>query len=122
MHDLIQRTAHLSVIRGCGFGVLGIITAMTGLANDLPLALHWGGLSMLLMSFILLLKAARVHQVSFRSTEVWILIPDNQRPPEALAAGIIARARREAFLVYAYRSAIVAGLMLALQILIIAFR
>ncbi len=122
MRELLQRTAHLSVSRGCGFGLLAIVTAMMGLANDLPLALRWGGISMLLMCFVLLLKAARAYHVPYRSTEVWILIPDNQRPPEAFAAAMIAEARREACLAYAYRSAIAALIMLVLGFLIVFLR
>ncbi|MCA1952708.1 MAG: hypothetical protein LDL25_02530 [Hyphomicrobiales bacterium] len=113
MDDRIRAHAHVSVMRGCGFGVIAIITTMIGVADRLALSLKVGGIGMLLMTFILLLKAARAGETRFRSTEVWIMLDEHERPPEALAPGLIARARREAFLRYAWFSAIAAGLMLA---------
>ena len=111
MPDNIHRNAHLSVMRGCGFGLLGIVTGMMGLANDAVLALRWGGIGTLLMTFVLILKAARVDRVPYRSTEVWVMLDPHQRPPDALAGRLIAVARRDALLRYAYFSA---GLSVAL--------
>jgi hypothetical protein len=118
----VREFAFLSVMRGCGFGMIAIVTTMLALGNQPDMSLKFGGFSLLLMSFILILKAARAHAVPWRSTEVWIMLRPDDRPPETLAAGLIAEARREAFLVYAYRSAIMAGLLLALAMLVTAFR
>jgi len=109
----ILRNAHLSVMRGCGFGLLAVVTGMMGLANDAVLALRWGGIGTLLMTFVLILKAARAHRVPFRATEVWVMLDPPQRPPEALAGRLIAQARREALLLYAYWSAALSVAFLA---------
>jgi len=116
MEETIRRAAFTSVMRGCGFGMLGVVTGMMGLANELVLALRTGGLGMLLMTFVLILKAARVDQVSYKSTEVWVMLEDGQRPPDALAHRMIADARREAMLRFAYLSAIVAVVLLAFEL------
>jgi hypothetical protein len=113
MEQRIREYAHVSVMRGCGFGMLAIVTSMMGVANEPALALKFGGLGMLLMAFVLILKAARVDQTRFRSTEVWIMLDEGERPPEALAPFLIAEARKDALLRYAYLSAIIAVVMLA---------
>jgi hypothetical protein len=122
MEEIIRRTAYTSVMRGCGFGMLGIVTTMMGLANELVLALKAGGLGMLLMAFVLIFKASRVDRVSYKTTEVWVMLDKHERPPEALAARMVADARREAMLRFAYISAILAVGMLSFELLILIFR
>ncbi|MCZ8259658.1 MAG: hypothetical protein O9333_05965 [Beijerinckiaceae bacterium] len=122
MEQRVRECAFLSVMRGCGFGMIAIVITMLALANQPDMSLKFGGFSLLLMSFILILKAARAHVVPLRSTEVWIMLRTDDRLPEALASGMIPEARREAFLVYAYRSAVMAGLLLALDMVVVAFR
>ncbi len=112
MEEIIRRLAHISVLRGCGFGTLTILTGMMGVAFDLSLVLKTGGIGMLLMAFILILKAARVYQTPLRTTEVWIMLDERDRPPVALARGMIAEARRDVMLLYAYFSAIVSAALL----------
>ena len=113
MEDRIRRTAHLSVMRGCGFGMLAIVTGMMGAAITPALVLKTGGFGMLLMAFILILKASRADRVPFRSTEVWIMLDKKDRPPEALAPAMITQARRGALLFYAYYSAVIGVVLLS---------
>jgi hypothetical protein len=119
MEKTLRRTAFTSVMRGCGFGMLGIVTGMMGLANEVVLAVRTGGLGMLLMAFVLILKATRVNRVPFKSTEVWIMLNDAQRPPEALASSMIAEARREAMLRFAYLSAVISVILLTFDLLLV---
>lgn len=116
MEQRIRALAYLSVVRGCGFGLLTIFTAMVGVAADLSLVLRTGGIGLLLMAFILVLKAARAYRVSFRATEIWILLDKEQRPPAAIAGALIPRFRREALLLYGYRSAWLAAALLTAEI------
>lgn len=102
--------------------MLAVVTGMMGFANELPIALKWGGLCTLLMAFVLILKASRVDKVPFKSTEVWIMMDPDQRPPEALAPFLIANARRDAMLRYAYLSAIVAVIMLVGELFLLLTR
>lgn len=122
MEDHIRRVAHTSVMRGCGFGMLAVVTSMIGLANDLALALKAGGLGMLLMTFVLIFKASRADRVPFKTTEVWVMLEKNERPPEALAPHMVAEARREALLRFAYLTAIIAVALLAGELLSLLLR
>lgn len=118
MESTIRRYAHLSVARGCGFGALTIATAMVGSASDLSLFFRTGGIATLLMCFILLLKASRVEHTPVKQTEVWILIPKEQRPAPEVAAPLIARARRHYLLKFANVAAVVAGVELCIDLIL----
>jgi hypothetical protein len=122
MEQRVREVAHLSVMRGCGFGMIAIVMTMLALGEQPVMSLQFGGISLLLMSFVLILKAARAHVVPLRSTEVWIMLRPDDRPPESMAAGLIAEARQEAFLIYAYRAACAAGVLLAVDLVLIALR
>lgn len=108
MEATIRRYAQLSVARGCGFGALTIATAMVGSASDLSLFFRTGGFATLLMCFILMLKAARADRTPVKETEVWVMLPRDIRPQPEVAAPLIARARRDYLLKFAYAAAIVA--------------
>lgn len=118
MEATIRRYAQLSIARGCGFGALAIATMMAGSANDLSLFFRSGGIGALLMCFILLLKAARVEHTPVKSTEVWIIMPKEIRPAPEVAAPLIARARRDYLLKFAYIAAVAAGLELAADLVL----
>ena len=118
VEQTIRRYAEISVARGCGFGALTIATMMVGSASDLSLFFRSGGIGALLMCFILLLKAARVHDVPVSSTEVWIMLPKALRPPAEIAAPLIARERRAVMLRFAYVAAIIGCLELAADLLL----
>lgn len=118
MEEIVRRKVLVSVLRGCGFGALTIVTGMIGAANSLPLFLKTGGYGMLLMAFILILKASRADRIPYRKTEVWIMLDTSERPPDALAAAMIANARREIMLEYAYYSAITGVVLIAFELLV----
>lgn len=113
MESTIRSLAMISVFRGCAFGALAIITGMVGLSFDITAALRFGGMAMLLMTAILILKAWRADSQSYKQTEVWIMLDPEQRPPAALAPLLIASARQAAFYRFAYLSAVGSSLMLA---------
>ena len=118
MEDIIRRYAVLSVSRGCGFGGLAIFTVMVGCAADLSLFFRAGGITTLMMCFILLIKAARVDEDPVKGTEVWIMLPENLRPPALIAKPMIARARRDIMMKFAYASAIIAGIELGADLIL----
>jgi hypothetical protein len=119
MEEQIRRYAELSVARGCGFAALAVATVMVGSASDLTLFFRSGGFGALLVCFILLLKASRVDRIPFKSTEVWIMLPVEHRPPPEIAAGLIAKARRRSLLRFAYGAAIIAGLELTADLVLV---
>jgi hypothetical protein len=55
----VEYLAELSVARGCGFAALAILTLMVGLSWDAALACRLGGVLVLLVCALLLLKAWR---------------------------------------------------------------
>jgi len=116
METTIRHYAQLSIARGCGFGALAIATVMVGSASDLSLFFRAGGFSTLLMCFILLIMAARADHVPVNRTEVWILLPKEKRPPIEIAAPLIAEARKDYLLRFAYVAAIVASVELGLDL------
>ncbi|MCA3634968.1 MAG: hypothetical protein INF18_04530 [Methylobacterium sp.] len=118
METTIRRYAQLSIARGCGFGALAIATVMVGSASNLSLFLRSGGFATLLMCFILLIMAARADHVPVKRTEVWIMLPKENRPPVEVAAPLIARARKDYLLRFAYVAAIVASVELGLDLVL----
>jgi len=112
----IDQLAHVSVARGCGFGMLAIATFMVGLSAEFALALRAGGYSCLLMCFILIAMGWRAHAKPYKRTELWLMLEPSERPQPAVAQLIIGSARREAFLDYALRSAWLSATLLVLAV------
>lgn len=116
--DEIERFADLSVKRGCAFALLAITTVMTGLAGTPLLALKSGAILLTMMVVVLAFRAQFARNQSCRRTEVWIMLGQKRRPPEALAQRLISDALRAAYWRYAELSA--AG-ALSLWLMALAF-
>ncbi len=112
MIQTVERLAFFSVARGVGFGVLGIICLMVGLSTNVARALEGGGVCFLLMAIILMLKAKRAPLINFRTTEVWIMLNQEERPPVKVAEHIIPKARMRALVHWAHLSAWAAAVLL----------
>lgn len=108
----LEQLAHLSVARGCGFAALGIATMMVGLAGHMPTAFKAGGILLLIVCLVLILKAARAGRRRYRDTELWVMLEPNERPSEAVAQRVIASALRHMYLCFARRFALGAALLL----------
>jgi hypothetical protein len=91
---------------------------MVGSASDLSLFFRSGGFGALLVCFILLLKASRADRVPVQTTEVWILLPADHRPPPAIAGPLIAEARRRVLLRFAYGAAVIGSVELAADLVL----
>lgn len=100
MND-IERFADLSVKRGCAFALLAIVTVMTGLAGTPLLALKSGAILLTMMVAVLAFRAQIARNQSCRRTEVWIMLGQQRRPPEAMAQRVIGEALRDAYWRYA---------------------
>lgn len=88
--DQITRLAALSVLRALAFSTLAIGLAMATLAFDPALSLRVGGLCFLVLAAVMEYRASvypRLRRI--RESEVWIMLPDEARPPEALARRLI---------------------------------
>jgi hypothetical protein len=100
--DHIRKLAWISIARGCAFGFLAIFCFSFAFINRPAFALTSGGAGMLLMAFILMLKASRSEQLSHKRTEIWIMLAPDMRPPPEVASGIIMGVRRETMLHFAH--------------------
>lgn len=104
--------AEISTARACGFAGLAILCLMVGLSSSLATTLKGGGYAALLVATVLLLMARRAPAKPYRRTELWLMLDDGERPPDALAQRLLAEARRAAFLRFAGYHAIAAALAL----------
>lgn len=114
----IERLAELSIARGCGFAALGIFTMMVGLSFDLALALKAGGIAALFASAVLAFKGANALRRSYKHTEVWVILPKEERPRPEVAQQLIGNALREVCFRFAQQAALLSALMLAMAIVI----
>ena len=112
MLQRIERVAHVSVARACGFGSLAILTFMVGLSGDMVSSLKAGGILALVMCLVLLLKAWHAMQRSYKHTELWLMLAPQDRPHSAIAQQVISTVLRETFLYFAMHSAFASILML----------
>ncbi|HSP23675.1 MAG TPA: hypothetical protein VLQ65_00730 [Saliniramus sp.] len=91
--DRIARLAAHSVLRGTGFAGLAIMLTMAGLLFDPPLALKVGGAGFLALAIIMDFKASIYpRKRRIRESEVWIMLADDERPPEQAARPLIVAA------------------------------
>jgi hypothetical protein len=99
--ERMRQVAFQTVLRACLFGALAIFCLMVGLSYDLRMSFQSGGTLTLLMAVILLLKAAEARTKPYRKTEMWLLIPKDQRPPKAYAQRVSSTVLRETYLTFA---------------------
>jgi hypothetical protein len=113
--DRIEHFANISVARACGFAGLAISTVAVGLIGDPALAMQASGSLFLITCGVLLLKAWLAETRPYKKTEVWIMLPPQERPSAVFAQIVIGRALRHTFLHYAKLSAFFAMLLLGLS-------
>lgn len=90
--DPLLRFAFLTIGRACAFAVFGIVFTMMALCWAPVVALKAGGLMTLGLVTVLLMKAWRSPRLDHRRTELWLLLPEESRPPPAVARGAVAAA------------------------------
>ena len=100
MEDM-RRIAFETVLRACGFGSLAIFCIMIGLSFNPLVAFQSGGFLTTVMTGILLLKAFEARTKPYRRTEMWLYLPKEARPPEAVAQRMTASLMREVYLNFA---------------------
>jgi hypothetical protein len=115
--ERIEDLAERSVARACGFAGIGILTFVVGLSGDMSLAFKAAGILTLLTCCVLLLKAGFAPQKPYKQTEVWLMLPRDERPSEQVAQKLIGTVLREVYLRFALHAAIIAVVMLAFAFL-----
>ena len=116
--DAIENAAFISVGRACGFTGLGIFVLMFGLSFEPVLAARTGAFSCLGLTAILLLYALRARRRPYKRTELWIILPKEERPPAVIAQRIIGRVLRETYIWFAQQVAFVAMIFLSASLLL----
>jgi hypothetical protein len=101
--DQIRRLAVLSVRRGCGFAGLAVATVMSGLMFDHALAVLTA-----IVAVVLLVRGIAAPRRNFRETEVWYLLPREERPPGDHGGRVINGILRDVYLQHAEWAAVIA--------------
>lgn len=114
--DHIRHYADLSIRRACGFGFLGIATAMVGVYTDIVLAVRLAATGVTLMGTVLLFKSLQAPHRSYKKTEVWILLDRRHGLPEARAQEVFGNVLRERYLWHATLVAVVALVLWTLTV------
>jgi hypothetical protein len=116
MIQTIEELGELSVARGCGLAALAIATFMVGLSWDMVLAAKVGGLLVLFVCAVLLVKAQRALSRPVERTELWSMLDCNERPGAAYAQRMIGSVLRTSYLRFALHAACLSASLLALSL------
>jgi hypothetical protein len=110
MEDM-RRIAYETVLRACGFASLAIFCVMIGLSFLPRSAFQAGGFLSLMMTGVLVIKAQEARTKDHRRTEMWLYLPKESRPPQAIAQRTISTLMREIYLQFAQWTALVSAVM-----------
>jgi hypothetical protein len=109
--DEMSRIAYETVLRACGFASLAIFCVMIGLSFLPRSAFQAGGFLSMTMTLVLIFKAREARTKDHRRTEMWLYLPKESRPPQALAQQMISNLMRETYLSFARWTAIISIVM-----------
>jgi hypothetical protein len=116
MEDM-RRIAYETVLRACGFGSLAIFCVMIGLSFLPRSAFQAGGFLSLVMTLVLVIKAHEARTKDHRRTEMWLYLPKESRPPQAIAQRTISALMREIYLEFARWTALASIVMWTIALL-----
>ena len=116
MIQTIEELGEISVARGCGLAVLAIGTFMVGLSWDMVLAAKVGGLLVLFVCVVLLVRAQRALSRPVERTELWLMLDRSERPSAAYAQRFIGSVLRTCYLRFALHAACLSASLLALSL------
>lgn len=119
--DAIETAAHISVGRASGFAGFAILCVMLVLSFEPALATRAGGLMGLGLAAILAVFGLFARIRAYQKTETWLILPEDRRPPAAIAQEVIGRTLRDTYFHFAEHAAIgsmvLLGVSLALRLL-----
>ena len=107
----MRRIAYETVLRACGFASLAIFCVMIGLSFLPRSAFQAGGFLSMAMTLVLILKAREARTKDHRRTELWLYLPKESRPPQAVAQRMISTVMRETYLLCALWTALISIVM-----------
>jgi hypothetical protein len=114
----MRKAAFTSIARGCGFAMLGVFCVMVGFSFEPRLMFQSGGMLSMIVVLVLVLKARRALETNYKNTEMWLMLPDDFRPPEAYARWAAATVLRDAYFTFALYTAAISIFMWAMALLI----
>jgi hypothetical protein len=109
--EAMRKIAYTTVLRACAFASLAIFCVMIGLSFQPRSAFQAGGFLTIAMTLVLVLKAREARTKDHRHTELWLYLPKESRPPQAVAQRTISTLMRETYLVFARWTAIISIVM-----------
>jgi hypothetical protein len=118
--DEMRRIAYETVVRACAFASLAIFCVMIGLSFLPRAAFQAGGFLSILMTLVLVLKAREARTKDYRRTEMWLYLPRESRPPQALAQKMVSTLMHEIYLQFACWTAIISIVMWTIALFISA--
>lgn len=107
----MRRIAYETVLRACGFAALAIFCVMIGLSFLPRSSFQAGGFLSILMTLVLVLKAHEARTKDYRRTEMWLYLPKENRPPQAVAQRTVSTLMREIYLSFARWTAVISIVM-----------
>ena len=94
--EKITQMARFVVLRASGFTGIAILMVMMGTAHDLTLSLRLGAAGFIVLSLAMATCARLYHwRKRVEETEVWIMLPEADRPTKSVARGLIIDAMRQ---------------------------
>ena len=117
--ERMRQVAFQTVLRACLFSALAIFCLMVGLSYDLHLSFRTGGVLTLLMAVVLVIKAIEARTKPYKKTEMWLLIPKDQRPPAAYAQRVSSTILRETYLTFALWTSVAAITMWCISLVLL---
>jgi hypothetical protein len=105
--EAMRQIAYTTVLRACAFASLAIFCVMIGLSFLPRSAFQAGGFLSIVMTLVLVLKAYEARTKDHRRTELWLYLPKESRPPQAIAQKVISTLMREIYLLFARWTAII---------------
>ena len=114
----MRKAAFTSVARGCGFALLGIFCVMVGSSFEPRLMFQTGGMLSIVAVLVLIFKGRRALTSDYKHTEMWLMLPDDFRPPERYARWAAATVLRDAYFTFAQYTAAISVVLWSMALLV----
>jgi hypothetical protein len=114
----MRKAAFTSVARGCGFALLGVFCVMVGFSYDIRLMFQTGGMLSMIAVLVLVFKGRRALTSDYKHTEMWLMLPEDFRPPEAYAKWAAATVLRDAYFTFAQYTAAISVVMWSMALFV----
>lgn len=115
--ERLRIVAFQTIGRAVGFAGLAIFCVMIGLSFDPLMAVRSGGVLVLMLLSVLLMKARSALTSDHRQTEMWLYLDHCEKPAEAYAQWAAATVLRDAYFWFARWTAGVAVLLWSAAVL-----